>query len=61
METEDEATEERFCCLATVETAFENKGEVRAMPGTSEYGSRRTGVEETGRSKENNQKMKVRK
>ena len=39
------------CCLAMTETAFEKSGDVNAMPGTCEYGSRRTGALATGTSK----------
>lgn len=38
-----EVVGELFRCLATIATALKNKGESVNIPGTHEYGSKRTG------------------
>jgi hypothetical protein len=41
-----EAAGEWSCCLAITWMAFRKIGEFSSIPGTSEYGRRRTGAEE---------------
>jgi hypothetical protein len=41
-------------CLATIDTAFRNSGELIVIPGTNEKGSRRTGKEEARASVKRN-------